>query len=219
MNKVTRNIAIAFAMTALFGAASARAQQSQIAPQATWVAEKVASMGVETKWIAGAHIDWLTGLPDGEPELHPGQHTHCSAFVAATAQALGIYILRPPEHRQELLANAQNEWLASEGRSYGWFPLSGAIEAQNAANRGEFVVASYHNHRSDKPGHIAVVLPSKKTATEIASEGPTVAMAGTFNSASVSVKLGFAGHPHAWADNEIDYYAHDVRPLPPVGAR
>ena len=61
-------------------------------------------MGVESKWIAGEHVYWDTGLPTGVPETSPGKHTHCSAFVAAAAKNLGVYILRPPEHGQKLLA-------------------------------------------------------------------------------------------------------------------
>ena len=167
-------------------------------------------MGVESKWIAGAHIDWETGLPDGRPERMPGRHTHCSAFVAAFAKKLGIYILRPPEHGQVLLANAQNEWLAGDGAAAGWRPVSSALEAQALANAGVLVVASYHNHRDDKPGHIAIVRPAATTPEAIAAVGPMVIQAGAVNSASIPAKDGFAGHIHAWRDNEIDYYAHDI---------
>jgi hypothetical protein len=34
--------------------------------------------------------------------------------------------------------------------------------------------------------------------------------AGTVNSASISTKAGFAGHPSAWRDDEIDFYVHAV---------
>jgi len=34
--------------------------------------------------------------------------------------------------------------------------------------------------------------------------------ASTVNSASISTKAGFAGHPSAWRDNEIDFYVHAV---------
>ena len=81
----------------------------------------------------------------------PGKHTHCSAFVAAFAKKLGIYILRPPEHGQVLLANAQNEWLPSAGAAQGWRAVSNALEAQALANSGVLVVASYHNHRTTSP--------------------------------------------------------------------
>jgi hypothetical protein len=175
-----------------------------------WLARQLDQMGVETKWIAGTRVDWDTGLPDGRSETLPGRHTHCSAFVASAAKKLGVYILRPPEHGQVLLANAQNEWLAAEGANDGWRAVDGPLEAQRLANLGVLVVASYHSHRDDRPGHIAIVRPGEKSAQEIAAEGPDVIQAATVNAASISVKAGFAGHVHAWNDNEIDYYAHEI---------
>jgi len=74
---------------------------------------------VESLWPAGKHVSWETGIPDGKPEHGDGKHTHCSVFVAAVAQRLGIYILRPPEHGQVLLANAQYEWLSGRGAREG----------------------------------------------------------------------------------------------------
>src|SRR5215831_19213071 len=128
-----------------------------ITTQAQAMMKVLDAMGVESKWIAGEHVYWDTGLPTGMPETSPGKHTHCSAFVAAAAKNLGVYILRPPEHGQKLLANAQNEWLGEEGAARGWVKLADADQAQAAANRGQLVVASYHNHHDDRPGHIAIV--------------------------------------------------------------
>ena len=211
MNIASRGIAAGIALLTIVAAGAAQAEESHVTPQGQWLARQLDGMGVETKWIAGSHIDWKTGLPDGEPETSKGRHTHCSAFVASAAEKFGVYILSPPEHGQALLANAQNEWLAVEGRTQGWRPLSGPAEAQNTANRGLLVVASYHNHRDDKPGHIAIVRPSDKSAEEIANEGPDVIQAATVNSSSISVKAGFSAHVHAWGDNEIAYYAHTIK--------
>ena len=124
---------------------------------------------------------------------------------------LGVYILRPPEHGQKLLANAQSEWLAEEGAARGWVRLADANQAQAAANRGLLVVASYHNHHDDRPGHIAIVRPGSKTAEQMAAEGPDVIQAGSVNKTSISLRDGFAGHPAAWRDHEIVYYAHEVK--------
>jgi hypothetical protein len=179
--------------------------------KARWVVSFLKGLDVEHRWIAGTHVDWQTGLPDNAPERLPGRHTHCSAFVASAAQQLGIYILRPPEHGQVLLANAQNEWLAEAGAAQGWKPVSGPQEAQALANRGEFVVASYLSHRSTTPGHIAIVLPGEKSAAQIEAEGPDVMQAGTVNSASTPLASGFAGHPHAWGDREVAFYSHTVK--------
>src|ERR1700722_16394160 len=207
MIKAFGAVLASFALFAVVSAEPALADAA-ISAKGQRLAQVLDQMGVETKWIAGSHIDWETGLPDDRAEVLPGRHTHCSAFVAAAAKKLGVYILRPPQHGQVLLANAQNEWLASEGASQGWRPVSGPVEAQRLANSGMLVVASYHNHRDDKPGHIAIVRPDDKSEQEITAEGPTVIQAGTVNSASISVTAGFAGHPHAWGDNEIDYFAH-----------
>jgi hypothetical protein len=187
------------------------AGENIVTPQGQSLARQLDRMGVETKWIAGVHVDWETGLPDGGTETLPGRHTHCSAFVAAAAKMLGVYILRPPQHGQLLLANAQSEWLAGEGRSEGWRPVAGAADAQSAANHGFLVVASYHNHRDDKPGHIAIVRPGDKDGQQLAAEGPDLIQAGTVNSASVSAKAGFSGHRYAWNNDEIEYYAHSVK--------
>src|SRR5271167_1948106 len=104
------------------------------------------TLQVESRWPAGVHVNWETGLPDGRTERFEGKHTHCSAFVASAAKQLGVYILRPPEHGQMLLANAQYDWLADQGAAHGWAPVSDGYEAQKAANRGFLVVASYKNH-------------------------------------------------------------------------
>ena len=193
---------------AVFAGWPAGAQSDAISPRGHWLEQKLDQMEVETKWQAGVHVNWETGLPDGIPERLPGRHTHCSAFVAAAAKRLGSYILRPPEHGQVLLANAQNEWLASDGRDYGWRHVSDGLEAQRLANDGKFVVASYHNHYDNKPGHIAIVRPSAKSLSDIEREGPQLIQAGTVNSASISTKAGFAGHPSAWRDDEIVFYVH-----------
>ncbi len=204
-------IAAGLMLLAAVSGEAAHADPNALTPNGQWLARQLDQMGVETKWIAGTHVNWDTGLPNDDSETLPGRHTHCSAFVASAAKKLGVYILRPPQHGQVLLANAQNEWLASEGASQGWRPVNGPLEAQSLANSGALVVASYHNHRDNKPGHIAIVRPGDKSERDILSEGPNVIQAATANSVSISVRAGFAGHPHAWNDNEIDYYAHAIR--------
>jgi hypothetical protein len=210
MNILFRTAAAVVLLAALAGA-SAAADDSAVTPQAQQIVGVLDAMGVETKWIAGEHVYWESGLPTGVPETSPGKHTHCSAFVAAAAKKLGVYILRPPEHGQKLLANAQNEWLSGDGAAQGWRRLADAREAQAAANRGLLVVASYHNRHDDKPGHIAIIRAGSKTPQQIAAEGPDVIQAGSVNATSISIKAGFAGHPAAWRDNRIEYYAHEVK--------
>jgi hypothetical protein len=185
---------------------------SPIEPKGLEVAAAVDALQVEAHWPAGVHVDWETGVPDGKPERGIGKHTHCSAFVASAAKKLGIYILRPPEHGQMLLANAQYDWLADQGAAHGWQPLDGAIDAQNFANRGYLVVATYKNHRDDKPGHIAIVRPDNKSEPAIRAEGPQITQAGGTNYRSTTLQRGFAGHPAAWEQHEVRFYAHATRP-------
>jgi hypothetical protein len=118
--------------------------------------------------------------------------------------------LRPPEHPQILLANAQYDWLAEQRATRGWNALADGEQAQTYANRGYLVVATYRNHHDNKPGHIAIVRPSEKSARVIAEEGPQIAQAGGTNYTSTSLKRGFAGHPAAWSHNEVRYYAHAI---------
>ena len=168
------------------------------------------SLQVEERWIAGAHVDWRTGEPDGRPVSDSGAHSHCSALVAAACERLGVYILRPPEHPQTLLANAQCDWLLERGATEGWTPVSGAAEAQSAANRGKLVVAVYRNLKSRKPGHIAIVRPSDRSEESVRQDGPEVIQAGQENYASVPLKVGFRHHPDAWKRSEVRFFAHEI---------
>ena len=165
---------------------------------------------VESRWPAGVHVDWETGLPDGKVEHFEGRHTHCSAFVASAAKQLGVYILRPPDHGQALLANAQFEWLRDKGAASGWFAIADGYDAQRAANRGYLVVASFENPDAQKPGHIAIVRPSGRSRDSLLTDGPSIVMAGEHNYDSTTVRNGFANHPGAWTDGEIRYWGHDV---------
>lgn len=210
MTTSLRTTTLFCAFVVLIALAGAARALDAVTPQAQAIITVLDAMGVESKWLAGERVHWDTGLPTGVPETSPGKHTHCSAFVAAAAKNLGVYILRPPEHGQKLLANAQNEWLAQEGVTNGWLKLANAAEAQAAANRGLLVVASYHNHHDDRPGHIAIIRPGNKTAEQIAAEGPDVIQAGSVNRTSISLRDGFAGHPAAWRNHEVMYYAHEV---------
>jgi len=201
-------VALLFALF-LVGASDAVAAGG-ITSNAERVAANIDVLDVEHHWPAGQHVRWETGKPDGKPETGTGKHTHCSAFVAAAAKRLGVYILRPPEHPQVLLANAQYDWLENEGGKQGWQPVRDGFAAQEAANKGMLVVATYKNHHDDKPGHIAIVRPSDKGRDAIRAEGPQITQAGGTNYHSTSLRQGFAGHPAAWANSEVRYFAHAV---------
>lgn len=181
-----------------------------ISPAAVTLFQSIDSLDVEHHWLAGAHVAWETGIPDGHAESAVGRHTHCSAFVAAAAKRAGIYILRPPEHPQTLLANAQYDWLGSRGSTHGWQKLKDGIDAQYHANLGWLVVATYRNGRDDKAGHIAIVRPSDKDAGALSVEGPQITQAGENNFTSIPLRVGFAAHPGAWNRQEIRFYAHPL---------
>lgn len=216
--KIHAGAFVAIVATLIMSFAETGGAQS-IAPKAATVFAIIDAMDVEHHWPAGVHVNWETGQPDGRPESSVGKHTHCSAFVAAAAKKFRIYILRPPEHPQLLLANAQYDWLRTEGVRNGWRAITGAMDAQELANRGEFVVAAYQNSQPDKPGHIAIVRPSDRPTASISRDGPQVTQAGSTNYYSVALAQGFAGHPGAWGRHEVRFYAHSVILVSPTPSR
>ena len=131
------SLLIAFALR-VANLAFPMAHAAEISGDGRRLATFLDSMDVEHHWPAGVHVHWETGDPDGRPEKTEGKHTHCSAFVAAAAKRLNVYILRPPEHLQVLLANAQYDWLPDEGQRRGWSEVVGAEVAQQHANHGAF---------------------------------------------------------------------------------
>ena len=94
----------------LFGlgssAALAKPCCGTITPEGERLRQFLDQSDVEHLWQAAIHIIWDTGEPDPERPAGRPSATHCSAFVAAMAKRLDIYVLRPPEHSQALLANA-----------------------------------------------------------------------------------------------------------------
>lgn len=179
-----------------------------ITPEGRKLAAFLDGTGVDHLWLSGWRVDWKTGEPDRSKPGGPESHTHCSAFVAAIAEREDIYILRPPDHGQQLLANAQMHWLTLLGAQHGWSLVSGEQDAQSLANRGYFVVASYENPDPDKPGHIAIVRPSLKTADELAADGPQITQAGTNNYISTTLRTGFRSRrPH------VLFFGHEM-PIP-----
>ena len=183
-----------------------------ITPAGDRLASTLDSMNVESLWLSHEHVNWETGEPDrGADYEGPGNHTHCSAFAAAAAKRLGVYLLRPPEHGQLLLANAQAEWLASDAASKaGWRSVATMQKAQRLANEGTLVLVLYPNPDRHVPGHIAIVRPSEKSARALDENGPEIIQAGEHNHARTNVKTGFENHPGAWP-NGVMYYAHSLQ--------
>jgi transposase len=161
------------------------------------------------------------------PASGSAHHTHCSAYVAAAALYLDIYILRPPHHGQLHLANAQVAWFGGGGgdtgptaeesgrRTLGASGDDGILDdAITAANAGKLVVAGYFQPPTKLPdgtefdgaGHIVVVRPQDSFEAE---KGPEVVTAGVKNFRSASMKFAFGDHPLAWPDN-IQLFVHDT---------
>jgi hypothetical protein len=197
------------------GGTSVRAQPccGPITAEGQRLAAFLDGTGVDHLWLAGWHVDWRSGQTDRTEPGGPEAKTHCSAFVAAVADRLGVFVLRPPEHPQELLANAQMGWLAQQGRSYGWQPIGDALAAQQRANTGALVVAAFANPDPNRPGHIAVIRPTLKTANELITDGPQETQAGETNALSTTIATGFRHHHGAWqpgGGGAMRYYAHAV---------
>jgi hypothetical protein len=91
-------------------------QNHPVAVQGRRLEAVLDGMNVEFLLLAHEHINWETGEPDKDADYAgPGRSTHRSAFAAAVGKKLGVYLLRPPEHGQILLANAQAEWFRAPG--------------------------------------------------------------------------------------------------------
>lgn len=198
-----------FGMLCLCGLASSKSASAggivAIEPEGEALAARLDAFHVEQHWLRGdRRVRWRTGdvTPESDGQLPPKllkDETHCSAFAAAAAEKLGVYLLHPPEHSQVLLASAQADWLPSEaGRSAGWKALTMAIEAQSAANAGQLVLAVFKSPDVKKPGHIAIIRPADVTVADLARTGPRITQAGFTNFQNAALADGFAHHPGAW---------------------
>lgn len=71
------------------------------------------------------------------------------------------------------------------------------------------MVGSYESPDPKKPGHIAIVRPSRKTAAALAEDGPEITQAGGENYTDSNVRTGFKRHADA-APSGVLYFAHAV---------
>jgi hypothetical protein len=175
---------------AISAVATAADSLGQVSTAGEKLARSIDEFDVEHLWLPNFSIAWRSGK-----SLHPstdsGVHTHCSAFVAAACERMGVPMLAPPP--QAHLANKQGEWLLNEGRAAGWKELA-RLEAQRMANEGQVVVASFKNESTNYhngTGHIALVRPAAKTAAEVDRDGPQIAQAGGKNFSSGTLVHGF----------------------------
>ena len=181
--------------------------------------EYLQTFSINTRWISGHPVIWQTGQKDGLDSEDPAHSTHCSAFIAAVALDLNLYILRPKHHVLKLLSNAQVAWLLGTGAAVdapsaeasGWKTLgtagdSSALKnAVAAASRGSLVIAGYQNPDLKIPGHLVTVLPTSND--DIPMDGPEVISVATSNHPSISMKSAFEIHHGAWPDN-IHIFSH-----------
>jgi hypothetical protein len=164
------------------------------------------SLQVTNYWIGGSSVNWLTGAPGGSGANKTiGTATHCSAFAAAAAEMLGIYLLRPPDASDVDLANHQADWFVTNTAS--WFPITGMTNAQHQANAGVLVMASYKS--SSGSGHIAILRASNRTDADVNGTGPEECQSGEYNFGDTNVSTGFNQHAGAFP-NGIKYYGHSV---------
>ena len=189
-------------------ATPARAQS--ISPSGERLVKLLDGMDVEHLWIAKEYVHWKSGKPIDKPVNDEKPHTHCSAFAAAVADRLKIYLLHPPEHGASYLANAQCDWLPGPGAAQGWQPVATPEDAQALANAGNLVVAVYKEDDPKKHGHAAVIRPAEKTRAQIEREGPQIAQAGMENYSSAPLATGFRHHPGAWENRRVRFYAHAI---------
>jgi len=167
-------------------------------------------MDVEHKWLPNEGVDWKNGNIDPNERAIT---SHCSGFVAAVCYKFNVYILEPPDHPQEYLANAQFVWLRDHGARSGWIAVNSPKEGQELANQGLLVVVTYDNPMSHKPGHIAVIRPCEKNDELLSMEGPQIIQSGLHNYSSVSLKVGFKYHYDAWVNDtnyQVRFYAHKL---------
>ncbi|HOX56175.1 MAG TPA: hypothetical protein P5205_04575 [Candidatus Paceibacterota bacterium] len=162
------------------------------------------SLQVERYWKKGVSVNWLTGAEGGTgPNMTIGTGTHCSAFAAGAAAALGVYLLRPPQTNDLNLANSQADWLRASPA--GWYAVPSITDAQHLANAGTLVVASCKE--TSGSGHIAVLRPSTRSDTDVLAYGPQECQSGVNNVNSTNVAAGFDQHLDSYPDR-ILYYAH-----------
>ena len=182
-------------------------------------------LDVESLWITGHHVNWETGERDHRIIGNREAKSHCSAFVAALAERLGIYVLRPPDYPQELLANRQVHWLSGEpfrnapdsAAALGWRPIGASrdddvlAQAATEAQAGRLVLAGFaekHGTGGQAPGHICVVRPQLPDSVD--PEGPLMISAGERNWQKAHMATVFKHHHGAWPD-AVALFVHDTR--------
>lgn len=206
---------------------SSHADIGVVTPQGQQLAAYLDSWNVQYWWPT-VPVNWQTGSPNTPVNSTNVtlSGTHCSGFTTAAAWPLGIYILRPPIYPNGWhdMANYQDLWYkTNSGTGYGWLTIpsstTNGVIAQDLANQGYLVIASYLNPNINNSGHTAIIHPFSNTLANISSVGAAECQAGTYNYNLSNVKTGFNQHSGAFP-SAIDYFYHPVAypitPLNPV---
>jgi hypothetical protein len=193
--------------------AVARGQTMEVTRRGHALSQVLDAMNVERLWLPGRDVDWKTGAP-GEATATAGRpRTHSADFVVAACRRLGIDIPRPTVPFEANAANTLCDWLRAEGLTRGWRTVKGAIEAQEGANAGAVIIATFKSADPDRDGHVAIVRPSTKSEQAVREEGPQVTQAGPENFRSASLKTGLRQFAGAWPAG-VRFFAHN-RAAPP----
>lgn len=120
------------------------------------------------------------------PEWQPGHGlTHCNQAAEVALEALGVHIPKG------LLANKQQEWLASlAGATQGWSEVSEG-DAEKNAESGLVTVATLHE---EGHGHIAVVRGVHFNEALPGRSQLMVWQAGQSNFSNGPIAAGFGHH-------------------------
>ena len=130
---------------------------------------------------------------ENAPRYQPGPYgTYCNIFASDVITAMGFepghWVSqqtgepRPQGMGQELNANGMCRWFEKFGAAKGWVQADRAT-ATDAAERGHLVAVCWDS-KTNKPGHIAIMLP----------EG-TIAQAGKTNFVGKTIREGFGNLP------------------------
>jgi len=167
---------------------------SPITALASAFAAFVDSLDVKHKWLHSVAVDWLTGQPTTQFTVPPTD-THCSAFAAAVANDVGIYLLQPPDHNpslhnqegQDYLANAQSFWLN------GQYDPAGPNEpsAEDEQIDPDVITASQAGW-----ANVATRLCSDASAYQLALEAENLANAGFLVVASILGNQNYTSGPN-----------------------
>jgi len=226
MTKISKRSLLALmALASLPGITVLHADVGVVTPLGQQLAGYLDSFQVQ-HWWPTIPVNWQTGSQNTPTPPAPNTTltgTHCSDFTTAAAWPLGIYILRPPIYPGGWndMANYQDLWFKTNSQTpYGWLTISNSstngIIAQDLANQGYLVIASYLNPDINDSGHTAVVHPYSNTVANIMAVGPEECQAGTYNYNLTNIATGFNEHPDAFPSN-INYFYHPVTyPITPV---